>query len=67
MEVYVQKLISMIDDAKINTLHVMVMEVPCCGGLIQMAQMAVANASRKIPIKKTVVGIRGDILSEDWV
>ena len=67
MEAYVQKLTSMIDDAKINTLQVMIMEVPCCGGLIQMAQMAASNASRKIPIKKTVVGIRGDIISEDWV
>lgn len=67
MESYVQKLTAMIDEAKINTLHVMMMEVPCCGGLLQMAQMALANASRKIPIKKTVVGIKGDILSEDWV
>ena len=66
-KVYVQKLTSMIDDAKINTLHVMMMEVPCCGGLVQMAQMAAANASRNIPIKKTIVGIHGDILSEEWV
>ena len=67
MEVYVEKLTSMIDDTKINTLHVMIMEVPCCGGLIQMAQMAASNANRKIPVKKTVVGIRGAILSEEWV
>lgn len=66
-EVYVQKLISMIDDAKINTLQVMIMEVPCCGGMVQMAQMAVSNSSRKIPVKKTVVGIRGDIISEEWM
>ena len=67
MEIYVQKLVAMIDEAKINTLQVMIMEVPCCGGLIQMAQMAVNNASRKIPVKKTVVGIHGDIISEDWI
>lgn len=67
MEVYIEKLRQMIDEAKINTLHVMVMEVPCCGGLIQMAKMAAEQASRKIPIKKTVVGIKGDILSEEWV
>ena len=67
METYVQKLTAMIDEAKINTLQVMMMEVPCCGGLLQMAQMAAANASRKIPIKKMIVGIRGDILSEEWV
>jgi len=66
-EIYIEKLRQMIDEAKINTLHVMVMEVPCCGGLIQMAKMAAQQASRKIPIKKTVVGIKGDILSEEWV
>ncbi len=66
-ETYVQKLIAMIDEAKINTLQVMIMEVPCCGGLIQMAQMAVANATRKIPVKKTVVGVRGDIIAEEWI
>lgn len=67
LESYMQKLTAMIDEAQINTLQVMMMEVPCCGGLLQMAQMALANAGRKIPIKKTVVGIRGDILSEEWI
>jgi len=64
---YVEKIRTMIDEAKINTLQVMMMEVPCCGGLLQMAQIAAANASRKIPIKKTVVSIRGEVLSEEWV
>ena len=67
MEVYIEKLHQMIDEAKINTLHVMIMEVPCCGGLIQMAKMAAEKASRNIPIKKTIVGVKGDILSEEWV
>ena len=67
MEVYIEKLHQMIDEAKINTLHVMIMEVPCCGGLIQMAKMAAEKASRNIPIKKTTVGIKGNILSEEWV
>lgn len=66
-EIYIAKLKQMIDEANINTLQVMIMEVPCCGGLIQMAKMAAEQASRKIPIKKTVVGIKGDIVSEEWV
>ena len=45
----------------------MIMEVPCCGGLIQMARQAVSQASRKIPIKAIVVGIKGEILSEEWI
>lgn len=66
-DIYIAKLKQMIDEAKINTLEVMIMEVPCCGGLIQMAKMAAEQATRKIPVKKTVVGIKGDILSEEWV
>jgi NAD-dependent dihydropyrimidine dehydrogenase PreA subunit len=66
-EIYVQKLVSMIDDARINTLNVMVMEVPCCNGLLGLAGEALSRASRKVPLKRTVVGIRGDILSEEWV
>ncbi len=66
-EIYVEKLTAMINDAKINTLSVMIMEVPCCGGLLQIAQAAVAQAKRKIPVKLSVVGLQGEILSEDWV
>ncbi len=66
-DVYLEKLVTMISDAKINTLTVPIMEVPCCGGLIQMAKMAVQQSGRNIPIKKIVVGIKGDILNEEWV
>lgn len=66
-EVYIEKLATMISGAKINTLTVPIMEVPCCGGLIQMAKMAVQQSGRLIPIKKIVVGIKGNILNEEWV
>ena len=67
MEIYVDKIASMIDDSGINTLTVMIMEVPCCGGLLKIAQTALQNAQRKIPLKLMVVGIRGDIINEQWV
>lgn len=67
MEIYVDKLAAMIDLAKINTLQVVIMEVPCCGGLFQIAQNAVSKASRKIPVKLTVVSVQGEIIQEDWV
>lgn len=66
-EVYVQKLISMINEARINTITVMRMEVPCCGGLQQLAQMAVENAGRKVPIKAITVGIQGNVVDEEWM
>ena len=66
-DIYMDKLVSMIDDAKINSLTVMIMQVPCCRGLLSLAQKAAARASRKIPIKLVVVGIKGEILQEEWV
>ncbi len=67
LESYVNKLTSMISDAQINTLTVLRMEVPCCGGLVQMAQMASQNASRKVPIKEIIVGVQGDVQKEQVI
>jgi ferredoxin len=66
-QVYVDKLISMIDDAKINTLTVVIMEVPCCGGLIQLSNLAKEHAVRNIPIKVIELSTRGEILKEEWI
>ena len=57
-ESYVNKLIQMIDDSKINSLTVAIMEVPCCGGLIRLVEMAMEKSQRKIPMNKIVVKIR---------
>ena len=65
IEIYVEKLAAMIDNSLINTLTVIIMEVPCCGGLLQIALQAQANAKRKIPIKKVVIGIKGNLQAEE--
>lgn len=66
-EIYVEKIKAMIEDAKINSLNVIIMEVPCCGGLLRMASQATSSASRKVPVKMTVVSVRGEVLQEEWV
>jgi len=63
---YVQKLISMIADAKINSLSVLMMEVPCCGGLLAMAETARNQAGRNVPVKRIIISIRGEVMEEDW-
>ena len=67
-EIYVDKIAALIDDSKINTLTVMIMKVPCCMGLSQIAKSGVDKATSKIPIKQVVVDVAGgEILSEDWI
>jgi NAD-dependent dihydropyrimidine dehydrogenase PreA subunit len=64
---YVDKLAAMIDISKVNTITVMMMEVPCCGGLLQIVRSAMAGSSRKVPVKKIIIGINGEVLQEEWV
>jgi len=66
-EIYLQKFISLIENAKVNTITVLIMEVPCCGGLLQLVEMAIARSERKVPVKAVTVSIRGEVLREDWV
>ncbi len=67
MDVYMEKITRLINEAQINTLTVVMMEVPCCGGLLQIVQRAAAQASRKVPIKMMVISVEGEVLKEEWV
>jgi len=67
LDSYLDKLVIMIGESKINTLTVAIMEVPCCGGLMQLVKKALILSGRKIPVKQIVVGIQGEILSDEWV
>jgi ferredoxin len=64
MELYRDKLTALVDHAQVNSISVMIMEVPCCGGLLRVAQEAVTRAGRKVPIKLVVVGLDGEIRRE---
>jgi hypothetical protein len=66
-DIYVDKLTAMIDHGQNQYLTVMIMEVPCCSGLLQIAKMATEKATRKVPVKAMVVGLDGEIRSEEWI
>ena len=66
-DIYIEKIRSLIDNAKINTLTVATMEVPCCSGLLALTQDAVKRANRKVPIKSIIISLQGDILKEEWI
>ncbi len=66
-DVYIEKMVRMIDEALVNTINVVIMEVPCCGGLLRMVQAATAQAHRKVPVKCTIISIQGEVKSESWV
>jgi len=59
LDSYIAKIRALIDEAKINTLTVMMMQVPCCGGLLQLVNQATAGAKRKVPVKSVIVSAGG--------
>ena len=65
-DVYLNKITAMIDYANINTITVMIMQVPCCGGLLQIVNRAVSAAQRKIPVKLLMVSLEGTVIREEW-
>jgi len=67
IEIYIDKIRVLIDESKVNTITILRMEVPCCSGIISIVREAASKARRKVPVKEIVVGIRGNILSEEWL
>ncbi len=66
-EIYIEKIRAWFDEAKINTLTVMRMQIPCCGGLLGLVQEAAKRANRKVPIKYIIVSVEGEIFKEEWL
>jgi len=66
-DIYIEKLAAMIDLAKVNTITVMMMEVPCCGGLLQMVRNASLKAERKVPVKQMIINLSGEVLVDEWI
>ena len=66
-QMYEDKLVEMIDGSRIDTLTVLVMEVPCCRGLVRLAQAARARAQRNVPVKVAILSIDGEVVSEEWI
>lgn len=66
-EAYIAKITEMIDSALIDSLTIIIMEVPCCNGLVQLARRAMEQASRTIPVKAITISLDGVIINEKQI
>jgi hypothetical protein len=65
LNVYVEKIVSLIDDSQVNTITVVMMEVPCCGGMLRFVKEAQSIAKRKVPVKAMIVSVSGEVLTRN--
>jgi hypothetical protein len=66
-EIYLEKIRGLLEVSGVNSLTVVIMEVPCCRGLLGLAVQAVNRSSRKVPLRAAVVGIQGNIVQESVI
>jgi len=62
IEIYRKKLKNIIQHSGISGISVVHMEVPCCSGLEMIVSEAVNESNQKIPYRKYVIGLKGDII-----
>lgn len=66
-DIYIEKFRALIDTARVNTITLVIMEVPCCGGLLSMIRQAMEMATRKVPLKLVVAGTDGTVRRDEWI
>ncbi len=59
---YIEKLSEIIKQNKIKSVTVATMEVPCCGGMIRVAEEAIRLSGKDVPFIKEMISIRGELM-----
>ena len=59
---YAQKLTAILNNNNINSLTVVRMEVPCCGGIVNAVKRALEASGRIIPWQIVTISVDGKII-----
>jgi len=59
-EYYIEKLTEILKMNNIKSITLVNMEVPCCFGLQQIAEEAIKNSGKIIPLRQTIITVRGE-------
>ncbi|MFC1966326.1 ATP-binding protein [Chloroflexota bacterium] len=58
-QAHLKKLTEILSQALVKSLTVVHMEVPCCSGLVHMANQAIKLSGKDIPIREVTIGVEG--------
>ncbi len=61
LQAHIKKLTDILRLSDVKSLSVLHMEVPCCFGLVFMAQQAMQASGKNIPLRDVTLGIKGDV------
>jgi len=66
-QAHIDRLVELLKGANLKSLTVVIMEVPCCHGLLYAAQQAISISGVSIKLDCIVIGREGEIISEETV
>lgn len=58
-EEHLSRLTGIVKTSGLKSITAVHMEVPCCSGLVHLAQQAIKESGRKVPLKEMTISIRG--------
>ncbi len=64
-QAYIEKFAGIFAHASIKSVTVVVMEVPCCGGLPMIVRRGMEMAGRTVPMEQIIVSTKGEILRKE--
>lgn len=63
-QAYFDKLTEIMRVNNINSITVLQMEVPCCSGMLRLAQLAAATSGKNIPVEAVTISLNGEVKSK---
>jgi NAD-dependent dihydropyrimidine dehydrogenase PreA subunit len=61
-QAYVEKLSEIIKQNRIKSVTVATMEVPCCGGMVWIAEEAIKMSGKDVPLIKEMISLHGELM-----
>jgi Fe-S-cluster-containing hydrogenase component 2 len=66
-QLYIDRFTDILRQRKIQSITVVIMEVPCCSGMLQIIKRARDNAGSQVPVRQVVVSVQGRIINDqNW-
>ncbi len=63
-EMYVQRFSEIIANCKLNSLTILIMEVPCCSSMNGIIQKAIERAGTSVPVEQITISTQGAVIDK---
>jgi NAD-dependent dihydropyrimidine dehydrogenase PreA subunit len=66
-QLYADRFTELFSARKLNSVTILIMEVPCCAAMLQIVRTARSRAAAKAPVRQVVISTQGAVLAtQDW-